>query len=245
MIFINPKTDFAFKRIFGSEESKDILISFLNALLYQGYSRIEDLEILNPYLAPRIRGVKDTYLGVKARLKTGESVIIEIQVLNIEGFEKRILYNAAKAYSIQLDIRDNYTRLNPVIALTITDFTIFPQFEKLISRFALKETEYLFDYSVYDIELVFVELPKFSKSLEELEDVEHREIFIHDQRNTILKAVKQRLEQGLEQGLEQCKKEAQIEIARQLLDTLDEEIISQKTGLTLEEVLQLKEEFSS
>jgi len=48
MIFINPKTDFAFKKIFGSEQSKDILISFLNALLYDAQPIIEDLEILNP-----------------------------------------------------------------------------------------------------------------------------------------------------------------------------------------------------
>jgi hypothetical protein len=58
MIFINPKTDFAFKKIFGSEQSKDILISFLNALLYEARPVIEDLEILNPYLAPKIRGIK-------------------------------------------------------------------------------------------------------------------------------------------------------------------------------------------
>jgi len=64
MIFINPKTNFAFKKIFGSEQSKEILISFLNALLYQARPVIEDLQILNPYLAPRIRGVKDTYLGL-------------------------------------------------------------------------------------------------------------------------------------------------------------------------------------
>jgi hypothetical protein len=67
-IFINPKTDFAFKKIFGSEQSHGILVSFLNGILYAGESLIEDLEILNPYQAPRIRGVKDTYLDVKARL---------------------------------------------------------------------------------------------------------------------------------------------------------------------------------
>ncbi len=46
MIFINPKTDFAFKKIFGSEQSKDILISFLNALLYEARPVIEDLQIV-------------------------------------------------------------------------------------------------------------------------------------------------------------------------------------------------------
>ncbi|MGL4378508.1 MAG: PD-(D/E)XK nuclease family transposase, partial [Microcoleaceae cyanobacterium] len=49
MRFINPKTDFAFKKIFGSEQSKDILISFLNGMLYEGKSVILDLEIVNPY----------------------------------------------------------------------------------------------------------------------------------------------------------------------------------------------------
>ncbi|HAA26781.1 MAG TPA: transposase [Cyanobacteria bacterium UBA8553] len=293
MIFINPKTDFAFKRIFGSEQSKDILISFLNALLYDGNPTIEDLEILNPYLAPRIRGVKDTYLDVKARITGDKTVIIEMQVLNVEGFEKRILYNAAKAYSIQLNTGEDYTLLDPVIALTITDFEMFPNLENMISRFVLKEKEYLVDYLIYDIELVFLELPKFKKGLgeletitdkwiyflktarsmttvpeimetvpeikkafeianqanlnrEELEDLEKREIYIHDQRNAIKKARRQGREQGKEEGREEGReegmREAKLEIAKQLLDLLDEATISQKTGLSLEEVQKLKEE---
>jgi len=163
MRFINPKTDFAFKKIFGDEQNKEILISFLNAILYQGNSAIESLEILNPYQPPKIRGVKDTYLDIRAKLNNEQTVIIEMQVLNVEGFEKRILYNAAKAYSIQLDTGVDYTLLNPVIALTITDFEMFPNLDKVISRFVLKERDYLVDYLIYDIELVFVELPKFGK----------------------------------------------------------------------------------
>lgn len=279
MIFINPKTDFAFKKIFGSEQSKDILISFLNAILYNGNPTIEDLEILNPYLAPKIRGIKDTYLDVKAKITGNKTVIIEMQVLNLEGFEKRILYNAAKAYSLQLDQGEDYTLLNPVIALTITDFEMFPNLDRVISRFVLKEKEFLVDYIIYDIELVFVELTKFSKGLEELktltdkwiyflktarsldvvpetmgtvpeikkafeianqanlnreelEDLEKREIYIHDQRNAIKRAIRQGKEQGRE--------EAKFEIAKQLLDVLDEEMISQKTGLSLEDVQDLK-----
>jgi predicted transposase/invertase (TIGR01784 family) len=168
MIFINPKTNFAFKKIFGSEQSHDILISFLNGILYNSEATITDLEILNPYQAPRIRGVKDTYLDVKAELVTGQQVIIEMQVLNVEGFEKRILYNAAKAYSIQLGQGEKYTTLNLVIALTITDFEMFDELDTVISRFVLKEKEFLVDYPICDLELVFVELPKFRLTLEEL-----------------------------------------------------------------------------
>jgi predicted transposase/invertase (TIGR01784 family) len=92
-----------------------------------------------------------------------------MQVLNVEGFEKRILYNAAKAYSIQLSQGDQYKLLNPVIALTITDFTMFSEFDAVISRFVLKEKDYLVDYPSCDLELVFVELPKFQKTLAQID----------------------------------------------------------------------------
>jgi predicted transposase/invertase (TIGR01784 family) len=182
MIFINPKIDFAFKKIFGSEDSKDILISFLNALIYEAQPVIYDLEILNPYLAPKIRGVKDTYLDIKAKItdsETGEQriVIIEMQVLNIEGFEKRILYNAAKSYSVQLTTGQGYNLLNPVIALTITDFVMFADLPNVTSRFVLKEKDFLIDYPIYDIELIFVELPKFKKNLPELKNIIDKWLF--------------------------------------------------------------------
>jgi predicted transposase/invertase (TIGR01784 family) len=177
MKFINPKIDFAFKKIFGSEENKPILISFLNGLLYPQESTIEDLEILNPYLSPKIRGIKETYLDVKARLENGTAVIIEMQVLNTEGFEKRILYNAAKSYSTQLATGESYMHLNPVIALTVTDFILFPDFDQVDSCFILKEREFLTDYPDLDIQLFFMELPKFEKSLEELETLGDRWLF--------------------------------------------------------------------
>lgn len=103
MRFINPKIDFAFKKIFGSNESREILISFLNAMLYAGEQVIEDLEIIDPYLVGQIFGSKDTYLDVKARINDGRTVIIEMQVLNVPTFGKRVLYNAAKTYALQLN----------------------------------------------------------------------------------------------------------------------------------------------
>ncbi len=281
-VYINPKTDFAFKKIFGSKQSTDILISFLNAILYQSRPIIEDLEILDPYQAPRIKGIKDSYLDVKATIVGNKTVIIEMQVLNVLGFEKRVLYNAAKAFSIQLNVGEDYTLLNPVIALTITDFEMFSENPKVISRYKLKEQDDLTDYSD-DIELVFVELPKFNKPLNELETIadkwlyflrsanqleevpsslesipainhafsvakqskltrkelevlEKREIFIHDSRNAILKA----RQEGRQEGEAIGAKQRALAIARQLLDVLDIETISQKTGLSVEEIQTLR-----
>jgi predicted transposase/invertase (TIGR01784 family) len=286
-VYISPKTDFAFKKIFGSKESKDILISFLNAILYNEQDAIQDLIILDPYQAPRIKGIKDSYLDVKATLQDGKTVIIEMQVLNVLGFEKRVLYNAAKAFSIQLGVGEDYTLLNPVIALTITDFEMFAGNDRIISRYRLKEKDDLTDYSD-DIELVFVELPKFTKSLEELgtlvekwlyflksanqleavpitmkaipalnhaftvaqqsrlsrkelEILEKRQMFLHDNRNAILKAK----QDGLKEGRQEGRQEERLEIARQLLDVLDVETISQKTGLTIAEIQALRSDDSS
>jgi predicted transposase/invertase (TIGR01784 family) len=177
MTFINPKTDYAFKKIFGSSESKDILISFLNAMIYDGNPTIADLEIINPNLPPRVEGLKDTYLDVKAKLADGTLVIIEMQVLNVESFGKRVLYNAAKTYALQLQKGEGYRMLRPVIALTLTDFEMFKNSDRLISRFVYKEETTNLKYTDNNIELIFVELPKFTKQVDQLETLADKWIY--------------------------------------------------------------------
>lgn len=177
MRFLDVKTDYAFKKVFGSEESKDILISFLNAVIdFADNVKISDLTIVDPYQIPIIKGMKDTYVDVKAVLSNGSRVIIEMQVLNVEGFEKRVLYNAAKAYSMQLHKSEAFAGLEPVIALTITDFEMFEDIKEIITYFRLIEKETLIQYSD-DIELIFIELPKFTKKEHELETITDKWIY--------------------------------------------------------------------
>ena len=177
MKFLDVKTDFAFKKVFGSKDSKDILISFLNSVIeFDNKQKITDLTIVDPYSIPLLKGMKDTYVDVKAELSDKSRVIIEMQVLNHEGFEKRILYNAAKNYSIQLKKGDAYHLLNPVIALTITDFILFDNSPELINNFKLLEKKQFIEYSD-DIELIFIELPKFIKTEEELETIQDKWIY--------------------------------------------------------------------
>ena len=171
MPFISAKTDFGFQKIFGSPQSKDILISFLNAMLYDAQPTIEDLEIIDPYAAPSVTGLKDTYLDVKAKITGNKTVIIEMQVINVEAFTKRVVYNAAKTYATQLRPREGYSKLNPLIDLTITDFILFENTEKFLTHFVFKELEENFEYYNREIELVFVELPKFNKELEQVENL--------------------------------------------------------------------------
>lgn len=168
MRFLNPKTDFAFKKIFGSETSRDILISFLNAVLSLEHPYlIREVEVLDPYLAPKIQGMKDTYLDVRVRDENGRSYVIEMQVLNVAGFEKRVLYNACKAYVNQIRIGEEYTELCEVIAITITDFVMFKELDGVLNRFRMRAEE---NPEIYhgDLELIFVELPKFNKDEDDL-----------------------------------------------------------------------------
>jgi len=177
MKFLDVKTDFAFKKVFGSEDSKDILIDFLNAVIvFENNQKIQSLAIVDPYNIPMLKGMKDTYVEVKAELVDGGHVIIEMQVLSHEGFEKRILYNAAKKYSAQLKKGDGCHPLNPVIALTITDFELFPEQQELISHYKLLEKKHLIEYSD-DIELIFIELPKFTKTAEQLQTIQDKWLY--------------------------------------------------------------------
>jgi len=301
MQFLDVKTDYAFKKVFGSDNSKVRLIKFLNAIIYKDEEiKIADLTIEDPYNIPLIKGMKDTFVDVKARLNNNKVVIIEMQVLNHNGFEKRVLYNAAKNYSVQLNKKDEYHLLNPVIALTIVDFMMFKDTEKYINRFKLLEKEEFISYSD-DIELVFVELPKFKKELEELKEIQDewiyfiqnagsleyipqsfdndikdalecvneanltkkeleiqhkRKEFISIQKLAIMKAnddgflkgreegMEQGREQGREEGREQGREEGieqeKIKIAKNLLDVLDDETISLKTGLTVKQINKLR-----
>ena len=176
MRFISPKTDFAFKRIFGSNRSKKILISFLNAIVYDNQNIIQSLEIIDPYNPGYTRTLKDTYLDVRALLDNGSTVIIEMQVLNIEGFEKRVIYNLAKTYGSQLSLRTEQPRLQPFITLIITDFLLFQESCKMINKFRFKEDTEFFNYRD-ELTLIFLELPKFNKELSALETLSDKWIY--------------------------------------------------------------------
>ena len=176
MTFISPKTDFAFKKIFGSIHSQKILISFLNAIVYNNQNVIQSLKIINPYNPGVTNTIKDTYFDVKALLDNGSTVIIEMQILNVADFKKRVIYNLAKAYGNQLDVGQGYMMLQPFIALTIADFVLFEDIDKMITKFRFKEEK----ESVYyedELTLMFVELPKFAKELSALETLSDKWIY--------------------------------------------------------------------
>ncbi|MBF0437343.1 MAG: Rpn family recombination-promoting nuclease/putative transposase, partial [Magnetococcales bacterium] len=141
MKFIDPRIDFAFKKIFGSEDAKDILISFLESLLgLEGDRCIAELAIMDPFLVPRLKDLKSTILDVRCKDHRGISYIVEMHVEKVSSFLKRIQYNSAKAYANQISRGEDYPNLKQIIAVTITDFILFDDFEHCTSVHESRET---------------------------------------------------------------------------------------------------------
>ena len=170
MKFINPRTDFAFKRIFGSDSDTSKLISLLNAVLQaDGAKSITEIKILNPYNGSQIPLLKESYLDLRARDASGKYYLIEMQVANVQGMHKRVLYNACKQYGNQLDKGDEYVQLNDVIGITFTNFVLFEHNPNLRSSFMLRDQ--IGNTYTEDLELIFIELPKFNIGKDQLQQL--------------------------------------------------------------------------
>ncbi|MBF0220200.1 MAG: Rpn family recombination-promoting nuclease/putative transposase [Gammaproteobacteria bacterium] len=168
MRFVNPQNDIAFKKIFGNEQCKDVLIAFLNAVLdLAGRRAIETVELLSPFEAPKVEELKQTILDVKARDGQGKQFIVEMQVSGYPSLKKRFQYYAAKTYTNQIAVGEEYPKLNQVIFIGILNFSEFDG-PAWLTRHLLLNSE-TGKQELQDLEFNFIELPKFTKSEAELE----------------------------------------------------------------------------
>ncbi len=174
MDFVDPKTDIAFKKIFGSSKHKIVLIEFLNTILELEYL-IKDVKILNPYQAPKIKGLKESNLDVRATDQKGHEFIVEMQVEKETSFYKRAIYYSSKAYVQQLPKGGKYRRLKPVIFVGILNFNAFKA-EEYLSRHLILDNKTQ-EHSLKDLEFNFIELPKFKKAEEELENLADKWVY--------------------------------------------------------------------
>ncbi len=176
MKFADIKNDIAFRKIFGNETKTEILISFLNAVLkLEDDKQIDLIEILNPYQLPRMAGSKSTILDVRARDKAGNSYIVEMQVTDKIGLDKRIVYYSARGYASQLDAGENYYKLKPIIFIGILDFE-YLESPNYLSRHLILDSETK-EHKLKDLEFSFIELPKFNKTEQELKNLVEKWIF--------------------------------------------------------------------
>ena len=176
MKFVDVKNDIAFRKIFGNENRKESLISFLNAILdFHGDQRIMKVTILNPYQLPKLKGGKVTIIDVKATDQAGRTYIVEMQVADVDGFAQRVLYYASKSYTDQIKRGDFYRKLQPVIFVGILDFE-HTQNPHYISRNQVRDIE-TGEQTIKDIEFNYIELPKFNKTLSEIKTLTEKWVY--------------------------------------------------------------------
>jgi len=167
---LSPRIDLVFKKLFGVEENKDLLISLINSIVSED-DQVVDLTILNPYNTQNFKHDKLSILDVKAKGIDGKRFNIEIQISDEADYDKRALYYWAKLYTEQLQVAQDYSTLSKAIGIHILNFTSIPQAKNYHNVFHIKEKENGFSY-FRDLELHTIELNKFSSDAnEELKDI--------------------------------------------------------------------------
>ena len=286
MKFVDPKNDLAFKKIFGNENKKEILISFLNSVLdFKDEKTIVEVTLDNPYQLPDIKELKETILDIKARNKNGDKFIVEMQKKDLSDFDKRSLYYTSKAYVSQIQKGEELTNLKKVYYIAILNFNMFDN-KNYISRHLIINQETT-TQDLKDFEFTFIELKKFNTKLEDLnstidkwiyfinnaskfdlipkeyEDIkEFQEAFEiankfswnqkeldyydsmdlrqADDKNALDTAEQKGVKKGIKKGIEQGIEQRNLEIAKNLLDILDNETIAIKTGLLIQQIKDLR-----
>ena len=163
MCKINPKIDFAFKKLFGSEENKDLLISLINSIVNEK-DRVKNVILKNPYNLANYEKDKMSILDIKAEDQNGHWINIEMQIAEDLNFDKRAIYYWSQMVSEQLSEGMMFKELSKTISICILDFNIINENPKYHTRFKILEDGTGKDYNLHDMfEMHYIELKKFRK----------------------------------------------------------------------------------
>ena len=174
--FINPFTDFGFKRIFGQEINKELTIDFLNLLL-DGERHIADLTIHNPEIQPETEEERLVVFDLYCESDDGTQFIVEMQTARQSFFLSRSLYYQSRAIIAQGEKGKNWCyHLQPVYGIFFMDFTM-PESTGLRTDVALMDMK---THKVFNPQLrqIYLEMPRFTKEADECENDFERWLYL-------------------------------------------------------------------
>ncbi|GAB4396825.1 MAG: Rpn family recombination-promoting nuclease/putative transposase [Microscillaceae bacterium] len=168
--YINPFTDFGFKKIFGEEANKDLLMDFLNELIKER-GKIVELNFLNTEQLGVAVADRKAVFDLYCVNEKGERFIVELQKAKQRYFKDRSLYYTTFAIQEQAVKNEWDFQLQGIYTVAIMDFIFddLPQNKaKLRHNIQLMDTD---NHTIfYDkLNFIYLEMPKFTKKLEELE----------------------------------------------------------------------------
>ena len=185
---LSPKVDFVFKKIFGSEENKSVLISFLNATL-KPKKEIVSVDLKNTDIEKEYLKDKFSKLDVKATTSNKEIINIEIQLCDQYNMIQRTLYYWSKMYEEQMEQSDNYRKLSRTVCINILNYNYLDN-DRLHNIYRLKEIET--NEELTDIcEIHFIEIPKL-RHLDLKDEADMLEVwveFLRDPESEVIRSI--------------------------------------------------------
>jgi predicted transposase/invertase (TIGR01784 family) len=162
---LNPRVDFVFKLIFGSEENKDILMSFINAIVSEE-DQVQDLTLKNPFTSKSYQQGKLVILDIRAIDVSGRHYNIEMQITDQMDYEKRALYYWSDMYAKQLSEGGKYAELKKTIGIHVLNFDLMDESDfhnqYYVTHHKSKKRAFC------DFELYTIELTKFNTEISQV-----------------------------------------------------------------------------
>ena len=164
--YINPFTDFGFKKIFGEEASKPLLLDFLNALLPQ-QNKIVDLTFKNTEQLGQTDLDRKAIYDIYCESENGEKFIVELQKAKQNYFKERTIYYSTFPIREQAEKGEWNYNLKAVYCVGILDFTFDdyetePEKSEVVHTIKLKNQN---GKTFYDkLTYIYLEMPNFSKT---------------------------------------------------------------------------------
>ncbi|MDR2835613.1 MAG: Rpn family recombination-promoting nuclease/putative transposase [Bacteroidales bacterium] len=174
--YINPYTDFGFKKLFGTEANKDLLIDFLNQLITE-HGKIEELTYLTPEQLGRSKFDRKAIYDLKCKTNRGEVFIVEMQRANQNYFKDRSIYYSTFPIQQQAQTGEWDYKLSPVYFIGILDFTFNnndKDFHHDVKLYDFVTKEVFYDKLTY----IYLEMPKFNKKESELETLFDKWLYV-------------------------------------------------------------------
>ena len=224
---LNPKIDFVFKKIFGSEEHPGVLIAFLNAVLKTNVP-IVDVEIKNTDIEKAHIEDKFSRLDVKAKTSNKKIINIEIQLKNENNMIKRSLYYLSKMYEEQLNEKEDYSKLVRTVCINILNFK-YLKTDNFHTGYRFKEIET--NEELTDVmEVHFIEIPKLEDSNDEKDMLVAWTEFLKDPESEKVR--------GLELSIEEIR-QAKDELIRMSNDSTQRQLYDMRANSLRDKISEL------
>ena len=178
--YINPFTDFGFKKLFGTEFNKPLLIDFLNEILRSETGNIKELHYLSTENLPACESDRKAIFDIYCENDRGEKFIVELQKAKQNYFKDRSVYYSTFPIQDQAQRGDWDFQLKAVYTIGILDF-VFQEdksdndvFHHEVKMVDIKTGKIFFDKLTY----IYLEMPKFKKTEDELETHFEKWLFV-------------------------------------------------------------------